>query len=36
MGTPTGLLTTSIAMGLRRPDVAPALREYMRQALETE
>jgi UTP--glucose-1-phosphate uridylyltransferase len=36
MGTPIGLLTTSIAMGLRRPDMAPPLREYMRQVLETE
>jgi len=36
MGTPIGLLTTSIAIGLQRPDIAPALREYMRQALETE
>ena len=36
MGTPIGLLTTSIAIGLQRPDIAPALREYMRQALKTE
>jgi UTP--glucose-1-phosphate uridylyltransferase len=36
MGTPIGLLTTSIAMGLQRPDIAPALREYMREALKTE
>lgn len=32
-GKPLGLLTTSIAYGLRRPDIAPALREYMQQAL---
>ena len=33
-GNPLGLLTTNIAYGLKRPDIAPALREYMRQALE--
>ncbi|GHO85607.1 UTP--glucose-1-phosphate uridylyltransferase GalU [Dictyobacter formicarum] len=33
MGTPLGLLTTSIAWALRNPDIAPALREYMQQAL---
>lgn len=32
-GTPLGLLTTSIAYALKRPDIAPALREYMQQAL---
>jgi UTP--glucose-1-phosphate uridylyltransferase len=32
-GSPLGLLTTSIAYGLKRPDIAPALRKYMRQAL---
>jgi UTP--glucose-1-phosphate uridylyltransferase len=32
-GSPLGLLTTSIAYGLKHPDIAPALREYMRQAL---
>jgi hypothetical protein len=32
-GTPLGLLTTSIAFALKRPDIAPGLREYMRQAL---
>ncbi|GHO93971.1 UTP--glucose-1-phosphate uridylyltransferase [Reticulibacter mediterranei] len=32
-GTPLGLLTTSIAYALKRSDIAPALREYMRQAL---
>ena len=35
-GTPLGLLTTSIAYGLKRPDIAPALREYMQQALKGE
>jgi UTP--glucose-1-phosphate uridylyltransferase len=34
-GTPLGLLTTSISFALKRPDLAPGLREYMRQALET-
>lgn len=34
MGTPLGLLTTSIAWALRNPDIAPALREYMQQALK--
>jgi UTP--glucose-1-phosphate uridylyltransferase len=32
-GTPLGLLTTSIAFALKRPDMAPELREYMRQVL---
>ena len=32
-GTPLGLLTTSIAFALKRPDIAPGLREYMRKAL---
>jgi len=32
-GNPLGLLTTSIAYGLRDPAIAPALREYMREAL---
>lgn len=32
-GNPLGLLTTSIAFALKRPDIAPALRDYMRQAL---
>ncbi len=32
-GNPLGLLTTSIAYGLKHPDIAPALREYMRKAL---
>src|SRR5437588_4630637 len=35
-GNPLGLLTTSIAYALKRPDIAPALREYMRQALKEE
>lgn len=34
-GTPLGLLTTSIAFALKRPDLAPGLRDYMRHALET-
>ncbi len=32
-GTPLGLLTTSIAFALKRSDIAPGLREYMRKAL---
>lgn len=32
-GTPLGLLTTSIAYALKRPDIAPGLREFMRQVL---
>ena len=35
-GTPFGLLTTNIAYALKRPDMAPALREYMHQMLETK
>src|SRR5579863_5016855 len=35
-GNPLGLLTTSIAYALKRPDIAPALREYMREALQHE
>jgi UTP--glucose-1-phosphate uridylyltransferase len=35
-GNPLGLLTTSIAYALKRPEIAPALREYMRQALNEE
>jgi len=35
-GTPLGLLTTSIAYALKRPDIASALREYMQQALNEE
>src|SRR5579884_4021862 len=33
-GTPLGLLTTSIAYALKRDDLAPELRAYMRQMLE--
>ena len=33
-GNPLGLLTTSIAYALKRPDIAPPLREYMQQALK--
>ncbi|QBD80591.1 UTP--glucose-1-phosphate uridylyltransferase GalU [Ktedonosporobacter rubrisoli] len=35
-GNPLGLLTTSIAYALKRPDIAPTLREYMREALKEE
>jgi UTP--glucose-1-phosphate uridylyltransferase len=35
-GSPLGLLTTSIAYGLKHPDIAPALRAYMEQALKEE
>ncbi len=35
-GTPLGLLTTSIAYALKRPDIAPGLRQYMQQALHEE
>ncbi len=35
-GTPLGLLTTSIAFALKRPDMAADLHEYMRQALNQE
>jgi len=35
-GNPLGLLTTSIAYALKRPDIAPALREYMQEALKEE
>jgi UTP--glucose-1-phosphate uridylyltransferase len=35
-GTPLGLLTTSIAFALKRPDIAPGLLEYMQQALRGE
>ncbi len=34
-GTPLGLLTTSLALGLKRSDLAPGLREFMQQALTT-
>ncbi|MGB8345899.1 MAG: UTP--glucose-1-phosphate uridylyltransferase GalU [Ktedonobacteraceae bacterium] len=33
-GNPLGLLTTSIAYALRRPEFAPGLREYMQQVLQ--
>ena len=33
-GTPLGLLTTALTYGLKRPDLAPGLREYMKRALE--
>ncbi len=36
MGTPLGLLTTSIAWALRDESIAPALREYMQQVLNGE
>ena len=35
-GNPLGLLTTSIAFALKRSDMAAALREYMRQALNEQ
>lgn len=35
-GTPLGLLTTSIAFALKRPDMAGELREYMQKALSEE
>ena len=35
-GTPLGLLTTSIAFALKRPDIGPESREYMRKALSKE
>jgi len=35
-GTPLGLLTTAIAFALKRPDIGPGLREYMRKALSEE
>jgi UTP--glucose-1-phosphate uridylyltransferase len=35
-GNPLGLLTTSIAYALKRPDIAPALREYMQESLKEE
>jgi len=33
-GTPLGLLTTSISFALKRPDIAPGLRDFMRQVLD--
>lgn len=35
-GTPLGYLTSSIAYGLKRPEIADGLREYMRQVLREE
>ncbi|MFL5625572.1 MAG: UTP--glucose-1-phosphate uridylyltransferase [Ktedonobacteraceae bacterium] len=35
-GSPLGLLKTSIALALKQPDIAPALRESMRQMLKAE
>jgi UTP--glucose-1-phosphate uridylyltransferase len=35
-GNPLGLLTTSIAYALKRPAIAPALRQYLQQALKEE
>ncbi len=35
-GNPLGLLTTSIAYALKRPDIASGLREYMRGVLNEE
>lgn len=35
-GTPLGYLTTSIAYALKRPEIAPGLREYMRQVAAEE
>jgi UTP--glucose-1-phosphate uridylyltransferase len=36
IGTPLGLLTTSIAWALRNPTIAPALRDYMQQILKEQ
>ncbi len=33
-GSPLGLLTTSIAYALKRPDLAPELRKYMQEVLQ--
>jgi UTP--glucose-1-phosphate uridylyltransferase len=35
-GNPLGYLTSAIAYGLKRPEIAPGLREYMRQVLREE
>ncbi|GHO75327.1 UTP--glucose-1-phosphate uridylyltransferase [Ktedonobacter sp. SOSP1-85] len=35
-GTPLGLLKTSIAYALKRPELAPALREYMHSVLQDQ
>jgi UTP-glucose-1-phosphate uridylyltransferase len=34
MGTPLGLLTTSIELGLQHPEIGPALRAYMKHILQ--
>lgn len=34
-GNPLGLLTTSISYALKRPDIAPQLRKFMREALNS-
>jgi UTP--glucose-1-phosphate uridylyltransferase len=34
-GNPLGLLTTSISYALKRPDIAPQLREFMREILNS-
>jgi len=35
-GSPLGLLTTSIAIGLKHPEVGTPLRQYLQQLLQTE
>ncbi len=35
-GNPLGYMTSSIAYALKRPDIAPGLRDYMRQVLREE
>lgn len=35
-GSPLGLLTTSIAIGLKHPEFGPSLREYLQQLLQVE
>ena len=35
-GNPLGLLTASISYALKRPDIAPQLRAFMREALQAE
>lgn len=35
-GNPLGYMTSSIAYALKRPDIAPGLRDYMRQVLSEE
>lgn len=36
MGTPLGLLTTSIELGLQHPEIGPALREYIKDVLQRQ